>query len=143
MSVELKADPKDFRIVELNTRAQAILPGHVAQWDFDVTPRRGGEHKLRLLVSLDVQQQDQSKPSNVAAYDHTIPVRSAPFYAVGRFLSSNWKWLGATLIVPTVAWALTNSIAPHWADQMRGMLGLPERAQAGTASSSSAPQAQP
>src|SRR5262249_12166954 len=51
MRVRLTADPDDFAIAALKDEIQVVPDNMVGEWAWDVTPLRGGERDLHLVVA--------------------------------------------------------------------------------------------
>jgi hypothetical protein len=71
-----------FKVDPSSGEAQAILPGRMAQWSFDVTPIRAGKQTLELEVSYLVKAGDNSYPSTLPPFRREIDVDVTTWHAV-------------------------------------------------------------
>jgi hypothetical protein len=110
MRVRLDATAKgDFDIAPLNCpnpsncEDQRILPREINTWTWSVTPLRSGSLPLILTASMLFGEEAHALPS----LQETITVGvSSPGYYIGRFVSANWQWLWAAILVPVGGWIL-------------------------------------
>jgi hypothetical protein len=110
MRVRLDATAKgDFEIAPLNCpnpsncEDQRILPREINTWTWSVTPLRSGNLSLILTASMLFGEEAHALPS----LQETITVGvSSPGYYIGRFVSANWQWLWAAILVPVGGWIL-------------------------------------
>ncbi len=118
MRVRLLGD--DFAIKALSHEDQLVRETGFAQWDFDVVPLRRGRRVLRLLVTLRLKRESTQELCDLPALEREIVVQVAPVYAVILFTRTHWKWLGASVAIPLIAWLasgadLTSRIEPYFA----------------------------
>jgi hypothetical protein len=71
-----------FKVDPANGEAQAILPGRVTQWSFDVTPIMSGRQTLDLEVSYLVRAGDTSYPSTLPPFRREIEIDIGTWHAV-------------------------------------------------------------
>jgi len=71
-----------FKVEPSSGEAQAILPGRMAQWSFDVTPIKAGRQTLELEVSYLVKAGDNSYPSTLPPFRREIDVDVTTWHAV-------------------------------------------------------------
>jgi hypothetical protein len=123
MRVQLMAAPEDFRIAVLSNQDQLLSRGAAARWDFDVTPRRSGLRRLRLLASTRMMVSGKEEVRDLPAYERDVAIAVAPLYSIGRFLKSNWKWVLATL-GSTIVWLLyATGLAEKAVHALRALFG--------------------
>jgi hypothetical protein len=97
MRVNLAADDKDFAIRALSRIDQYIRPAHVARWDFDVRPLRGGQRVLRILVSMRLKVEEMDELVDLPSYEREVDVKVAPLHTAGLFCLKNWQWIAGTV----------------------------------------------
>ncbi len=71
-----------FKVDPANGEAQAILPGRVTQWSFDVTPIMSGKQTLDLEVSYLIKAGDTSYPSTLPPFRREIEINVGTWHAV-------------------------------------------------------------
>lgn len=125
MRVVVTGDRADFAIRSLSTTDQLVRAEEVARWDFDVTPRRGGVRKLRLLASMRVQFEGKEQIVDLPSYESEVRVAVAPILAVGAFCGKNWKWIAGTVAIPVIVWIGTGTgLSDAIVDEVRSWLHL-------------------
>lgn len=111
MRVRLVGEKGDFSIQEINTQDQYVRPGHIARWDFGVTPLRSGTRLLRLLASVRIRIEGMDEVVDLPTYEREVQVAVAPFRTASQFLGKNWQWLSATIAIPLIVWVVTETDA--------------------------------
>lgn len=106
-SVRLTLHGEGFTIDSLTSREQAILPGLASIWLWDVTPEKGGNQRLRLVVDTVVRTPDGSNAEKTVFVDtETIQVASNFGYslrkAIVTYFSALWELILGGLLVPVV-----------------------------------------
>jgi serine/threonine protein kinase len=97
MGVELRGT--SFEITSLSTPDGEQLLSPIAHWEFDVLPRRSGMQKLQLVAWMGIllPGRPQGRRS-VPVLEWEVQVRVDPVYGMRQFVTSNWQWLGGTVI---------------------------------------------
>ena len=94
MSAELRGDIDAFKIVCLSTPTQNIDDESYTEWDWIVTPKKGGQNHLKLVVKL----KDLNK--DIIVFNRNINVKSNVPVVVKGFFEKYWQWLMTTIIIP-------------------------------------------
>lgn len=94
MSAELRGDLDAFKIVCLSTQTQNIDDESYTEWDWIVTPKKGGQNPLKLVVKL----KDLNK--DIIVFNKNINVKSNVPVVVKGFFEKYWQWLMTTIIIP-------------------------------------------
>src|SRR5262249_39688365 len=97
----------------LSSQDQQMRQGHVARWDFWITPLRSGTLRLRLLVSMRFRAEGEDDVVDLPAYYRDVRVAVAPIRAVAGFFSKNWQWVAGAVgavATPLVIWKLTKTV---------------------------------
>lgn len=94
MSAELRGDLDAFKIVCLSTPTQNIDDESYTEWDWIVTPKKGGQNHLKLVVKL----KDLNK--DIIVFNKNINVKSNVPVVVKGFFEKYWQWLMTTIIIP-------------------------------------------
>lgn len=93
---------ENFRIIPITPEEQIVENDQITKWEWDVTPLKEGNNKLKLTV--DIIYEENSK--NVEVYEDFIYVYSDKTWwdDFVDFISSNWEWFLSTLIIPLFIW---------------------------------------
>ena len=94
MSAELRGDADAFKIVALSTPFQNIDNESYTEWEWFVTPLKGGESPLKLIVIL----KDFNK--DIVVFNRVIKVKSNVPVVVESFFDKYWTWLISTFVIP-------------------------------------------
>jgi hypothetical protein len=94
MSAELRGDIGAFKIVALSTLSQNIDNESYTEWEWYVTPLKGGQSPLKLVVIL----KDLNK--DIVVFNRVIKVKTNVPVAVESFFDKYWTWLISTFVIP-------------------------------------------
>jgi len=85
---------KGFDVLPLNNEEQVVAGDTFTEWQWDVTPREAGPHKLSLLVTVRINVPEMGEQQrDFPVKDATINVKVTPAGAAQRFMQDNWTWL--------------------------------------------------
>lgn len=101
-----------FKVDPPSGEAQAILPGRMAQWSFDVTPLKAGKQTLELEVSYLVKAGDNSYPSTLPPFRREIEVDVTTWRAIVGTLREHRQLAVSTAIGVTLG--LTGFFLKLW-----------------------------
>lgn len=88
-----------FDIQPLNNEEQIVAGDTFTEWQWDVTPREAGPHKLSLLVTVRINVPDMGEEQrDFPVKDAVVNVRVTPGVATQRFMQDNWTWLLLVLV---------------------------------------------
>jgi hypothetical protein len=59
---------------------------------------------LRVLVSIRLKVEGKEEIFDLPSYERDVHIVVAPFYTIGKFISKNWQWIAATIIIPPIVW---------------------------------------
>jgi hypothetical protein len=95
MKVTLTAMEQDaFTITEKSDAMQVIVGKPYAEWKWEVTPLRSGNHTLHLNAAALITPPGQSeKPYVIPTKDRDINVQVNYKYVAGQYLSKYWSLL--------------------------------------------------
>lgn len=93
---------ENFTIVPITEEEQLIENNEFTKWEWDVTPLKEGNNKLKLTVDIIIDD----KTKNVEVYEDFIYVYSDKTWWNNfvDFMGENWKWFLSTLIIPLLIW---------------------------------------
>jgi hypothetical protein len=89
-----------FSIVEATDNIQAVSGAQVTRWAWDVTPTSKGVQHLHLILSALIDVDGQTTPLEIQTFDRDIVVNVTAYQHISEFVSSNWQWLWAAVVVP-------------------------------------------
>jgi len=101
-----------FSVDPPSGEAQAILPGRLAQWNFDVTPTRAGKQTLELEVSYLVNADGKSYPSTLPPFRREIEINVGTWHSIAAALKENRELAVSTAIGVTLG--LTGFFLKLW-----------------------------
>lgn len=109
MTVTLIGDDDAFRIQPIGEAEQVIAGKPYGEWKWHVTPLKSGNQKLTLIAEAKILLEGRGeKPFYYKTLDRPIIVHVDHWFTLKNFISNNWQWLWAVVIVPLVGllWGL-------------------------------------
>jgi hypothetical protein len=100
MTVILRGD--DFKVEALGNEEQIIEDNDFTQWDWKVMPLKSGNRKLWVIITIQVEIDNEQARKTLPILEKEIPVKINPIYASSTFFSQYWQWLIASAIIPVV-----------------------------------------
>ena len=94
-----------FEIIPLNEEAQIVSGDDPTLWSWNVSPIKSGNRTLHLQVSIRIKLRFGEERKDHPIIDKQVRVQVNPVYSLTNFVSRNWKWIDAALIIPLVGWA--------------------------------------
>jgi len=104
MTVQLTG--KDFDITSHSNAEQLIDPTGYTEWAWDVTPQKSGAKTLHLRVTLRIQLGIGEEHKEHPIMDRAIAVKVNAIYSTKVFLVAHWKLILASIVLPSVTYAL-------------------------------------
>ena len=98
--MEANLSGSGFKIEALVPQEQAVSRGKTTQWKWEVTPIKDGDQNLYLTLSAIIDVSNQKEPFVIRTFDKTIKVEVSTGQRISTFISSNWQWLWASILVP-------------------------------------------
>ncbi|MDX1812650.1 MAG: tetratricopeptide repeat protein [Gammaproteobacteria bacterium] len=95
-----------FQITALTPEIQAISGKEKTEWKWEIHPKKEGEHKLHLTLNALFEIDGQSNTRNFKTFDKVILVNVTTGQKLSSFVSNNWQWLWAAILVPFAGWVL-------------------------------------
>ncbi len=121
MIVQLR-DPEGsaFRITPLTLDSQAVAGDGYTPWDWSVVPLESGHHSLYLSVGTRFKLPNGEETKFEPVYEKDVAVNVDRVYETERFVSGNWQWLTATLLLPLIAF-----LWHHWKRKSKQTVLIP------------------
>ena len=92
---------KQFEIVNLTNGQQALEDdGRVNEWSWVVTPIRGGEGKLKLIINITKQTEFGPMERSITVFEKDIDISTNHKYSIRKFLYDNWEWFASSVAIP-------------------------------------------
>ena len=116
------AESKDFRVRPLyqNDTPRAIVPGGTS-WEWDIAPMSAGKEKRLELVYVAYPDY----PNNLTEYSDSVTyfvdVDTNLLYTIRMFLQGNWKWILASIILPSIS-AVVPAIRNFMLEKLQSLL---------------------
>lgn len=101
MEAKLIDIDKAFEIVIGNTADQSIeMNKSFTRWLWYVTPKKIGQHELRLIVVI----KEKELIKDIPIYEDKVYVKTSIGYQTESFFEAYWQWLIGTFILPFLVW---------------------------------------
>ncbi len=92
---------KQFEIVNLTNGQQALEDdGRINEWSWGVTPTRGGECKLKLVINITKQTEFGPLERSITVFEKDIEISANHRYSIRRFFYTNWEWFASSIAIP-------------------------------------------
>jgi hypothetical protein len=105
LRVQLIGDPDAFNVLPINTDDQ-VLVNDGAEWNWDITPKRAGQHVLYIRISLRIPASSGNTTEIRDLRPIPLQIQSASNlgYTIVHFGLDNWQFLLTALLLPMFAW---------------------------------------
>ena len=98
--MEADLSGQGFKIEALVPEEQAVYGDKATYWKWEVTPTKDGDQTLHLAISAIINVSDNQVPLVVQTFSKIIKVEISPAQRVSIFVSSNWQWMWASILIP-------------------------------------------
>jgi len=102
MSAKLISDSSKMIIQSTSTSIQDIEKEGFTEWEWRLTPIKGGDIFLKIMVSVIVD--DNKVIKDIPVYNDVVSVKSNISFTIKGFISEYWQWIMTTIIIPLVIW---------------------------------------
>ena len=104
MSAKLISDSSKMIIQSTSTFIQDIEKEGFTEWTWRLTPTKGGDIFLKIIVSVIVESENKTITKDIPVYDEVIVVKSNYIFTIKGFIKEYWQWIMTTIIIPFVIW---------------------------------------
>jgi hypothetical protein len=104
MSAKLLSDSSKMLIQSTSTLVQDIEKEGFTEWEWRLTPIKGGDIFLKIMVSVITESEDGKITKDIPVYDEVINVRSNVVFTTEGFIKQYWQWIMTTIIIPFIVW---------------------------------------
>ena len=104
MSAKLLSDSSKMLIQSTSTLIQNIDKDGFTEWQWRVTPIKGGDILLKIVVNVIVESDNGSISKDIPVYDEVVVVKSNYIFTFKKFINEYWQWLMTTIIIPLIIW---------------------------------------
>jgi hypothetical protein len=104
MSASLVSSKKDFEITPLSTDIQNIEENGYTEWEWNVSPLKGGENKLKLNVKIRIKEDGNDYYKDITVFERKIKVKSNIGSGIKDFIFNNWEWFMGVIFIPLFQW---------------------------------------
>ncbi len=80
---------------------EQLISSEQTQWKWEVTPTKSGSQNLHLTLFAIINVSGQEGKYRIKTFSETIEVEVSVGQHVSTFVSGNWEWLWASILVPT------------------------------------------
>ncbi|MCJ0881237.1 hypothetical protein MTR11_06045 [Vibrio sp. CCB-PB317] len=93
-----------FSITSITPDIQAISESMPTEWRWEITPKIEGKHNLHLTLVALLDINGRPTARSIKTFDRVIEVEVTGIQKITAFVSNNWQWLWATILVPVAGW---------------------------------------
>ena len=93
-----------FEITAVKPETQLVSGEQETEWQWDVTPKRANTLRLHLTLSAILVVDGEPAPRTIRTFDKIIEVQVTWGQRISGFVSNNWQWLWAVVLVPVAGW---------------------------------------
>jgi len=104
MSARLISDSSKMLIQPTSTPIQDIEKEGFTEWEWRLTPIKGGDIFLKIMVSVIVKSEEGTIKKDIPVYDEIISVKSNAIFTIKGFINQYWQWIMTTIIIPLIVW---------------------------------------
>lgn len=105
MSAKLISDSSKMIIQSTSTLVQDIEKEGFTEWEWRLTPLKGGDIFIKLMVSvIEIDSENHKITKDIPVYDDIVSVKSNIVYSTEGFISKYWQWIITTIIIPLIVW---------------------------------------
>jgi hypothetical protein len=104
MSAQLISEEVSFKIEPKSTEFQNIEDNGYTEWQWRITPLKGGSNFLKLLVKVRVKSENEEFYKDIIVFDKNVDVKSNALFSFKTWLSNYWQWIISTIIIPFIVW---------------------------------------
>lgn len=104
MSAQLISEEVSFKIEPKSTEFQNIEDNGYTEWQWRITPLKGGSNFLKLLVKVRVKNENEEFYKDIIVFDKNVDVKSNALFSFKTWLSNYWQWIISTIIIPFIVW---------------------------------------
>jgi hypothetical protein len=104
MSAQLISEEVSFKIESKSTEFQNIEDNGYTEWQWRITPLRGGSNFLKLLVKVRVKNEGGEFYKDIIIFDKKVDIKSNALFSFKTWLSNYWQWIISTIIIPFIVW---------------------------------------
>jgi len=93
-----------FQITAITPEQQGVSKSRRTEWKWDVRPTEEGNHDLYLTLSAILEIEGDKVPRTIRSFEKKIVVKVTATQKAEAFVSENWQWLWAVVVVPVAGW---------------------------------------
>ena len=108
MSAQLISEEVSFKIEPKSTEFQNIEDNGYTEWQWRITPLKGGSNFLKLLVKVRVKNENEEFYKDIIVFDKNVNVKSNALFSFKNWINTYWQWLLSTIIIPLIIWIYIN-----------------------------------
>jgi hypothetical protein len=104
MSASLLSEEGKFLITPVSTETQNIENKGYTEWQWRITPLKGGYNFLKLVVKVRICNENGVFYKDITVFDKNIKVKSNFIFSIKNWISTHWQWLISTIFIPLIVW---------------------------------------
>ena len=108
--MEARLSGQGFAITAITPEVQAISRNEITTWSWEVKPMSKGKQYLHMTLSALIGIDGNSTPRSIRTFSKVVNVEVTQAQQLESFVSQNWQWLWATLLVPIAGWVWKSKI---------------------------------
>lgn len=102
--MEARLTGTGFQITEITPEMQAVGAREVTEWKWQVKAILPGMQSLHLTLAAILSIDGNETPRAIRTFDKKIEVKVSWSRKVSMFVSKNWQWIWAAILLPFVGW---------------------------------------
>jgi hypothetical protein len=102
--MEARLSGSNFEIVTMTPEIQAVSLNEPTEWMWEIEPKKAGNHRLHLTLSVVFTFDGMATSKTMSTYDKFIDVDVTWTQLIWNFLDRFWEWLTAVTIAPVAGW---------------------------------------
>jgi hypothetical protein len=106
-----------FDIEAITPEQQAVSDRARTEWRWDAKGTQVGTHRMHLTLSALLNLGGERTTWTVRTFDRTLTVRVTWMRRTSRFVTGNWQWLWAAIVLPGAGWLIRTRRRARAADQ--------------------------
>jgi hypothetical protein len=104
MSAKLISDSSKMIIQSTSTLIQDIEKEGFTEWEWRLTPIKGGDIFIKIMVSVIVESENKTITKDIPVYNEVVVVKSNYIFTIKGFIKEYWQWIMTTIIIPFIVW---------------------------------------
>jgi hypothetical protein len=102
--MEARLSGSNFEIVAMTPEIQAVSLSEATEWIWEIEPKKAGNHRLHLSLSVIFTVDGMATSKTMRTYDKFIDIDVTWTQLIWDFLGKSWEWITAVTLAPLAGW---------------------------------------